>query len=154
MISNSKRAQGVADLGLPVISEKLTVNCSDCFSGYRCFFFPLSLAVKQSAREADLSSPYSAEVTNEWSCTSASPVWFHGCAQRQLSFTVQTRYNVLIYCCLYTACSEVTGGTHFFGITVRYETKWTRGHLHPKLTFVYNVWYHISHISGFSKNRL
>jgi hypothetical protein len=83
MIGNSKRAQGVADLGLPVISEKRTVNCSDCFSGYRCFLslslpLSLSLAVKQSAREADLSSPYSTDVTNEWSCTSASPVWFNG----------------------------------------------------------------------------
>jgi len=40
-------------------------------------FFSLS-GLQQSAREADLSSPYSAKVTNEWSCTSASPVWFHG----------------------------------------------------------------------------
>ena len=78
MISNSKRAQGVADVCLPVISEKRTVNSSDWFSGYRCFFLYLFLAVQQSAREADLSSPYSAEVTNKWSCTSASPVWFHG----------------------------------------------------------------------------
>jgi len=38
MISNSKRAQGVADVGLPVISEKRTVNSYDWFSGYRCFF--------------------------------------------------------------------------------------------------------------------
>lgn len=80
MISNSKRAQGVADVGLPVISEKRTVNSSDWFSGYRCFSLSLSLSleVKQSAPEADLSSPYSAEVTNEWSCTSASPILFHG----------------------------------------------------------------------------
>ena len=42
MISNSKRAQGVADVGLSVISEKRTVNSSDWFSGYRCFFFCLS----------------------------------------------------------------------------------------------------------------
>jgi len=38
-------------------------------------------------------------------------------AQGQLSFTFQRRYNVLICCCLYTACGEVAGGTHFSGIT-------------------------------------
>jgi len=35
-------------------------------------------------------------------------------AQGQLYFTFQTRYNALMCCCLYTACSEVAGGTHFF----------------------------------------
>jgi hypothetical protein len=39
-------------------------------NGYRCFFH----GSKQRGRELNHSTPCSAEVKNEWICTSASPI--------------------------------------------------------------------------------
>jgi hypothetical protein len=38
----------------------------------------VSVGVKQLGHEADHAPPYSAEVENEWSCTSTSPICLQG----------------------------------------------------------------------------
>jgi hypothetical protein len=47
--------------------------CGFLFSGYRCSF----LRFKRPGREVNYSPPSSAEVTNEWSCTSTPPICLH-----------------------------------------------------------------------------
>jgi len=44
----------------------------------------LSLGVKRPAREADHSPPSSAEIKNEWNCTSTSTIRLHGYVQYNL----------------------------------------------------------------------
>jgi hypothetical protein len=54
--------------------DRLWAPPSRLFNAYRFFF----LRVKRPGRDANQSSPSSAVVKNEWSCTSVPPVCLHG----------------------------------------------------------------------------
>ena len=76
-----------------------------CSVGTGCYFTGLNWP----GQEADYSSPSSAEVKNEWSCTSAPSICFHG-TKNIFTFTL------LLYgfgCSVYSEIISVCGATSF-----------------------------------------